>query len=211
MYYVWHRYYDPRTGRWITSDPIGLRGGLNTYVYVANNPLRWIDPNGLEIALQWHFVASDRYHTLLRVTPINQRRYLNDPRFSNIDSQGRRFASIGAGPEGGLLVSNINRSADRASHQNGIVINPPASCANEDEFIDRLFRLDSIYRDDLDYDLFPADPANRSWWIPDDSFNSNSYTAGLLRAAGIIPPQPPVNVPGWLQSVPIENFRVRTP
>ncbi|MCK4840356.1 MAG: RHS repeat protein [Methylococcales bacterium] len=46
FYYNYYRYYDPTTGRYITSDPIGLQGGLNTYGYVYQNPLRYIDPDG---------------------------------------------------------------------------------------------------------------------------------------------------------------------
>ncbi|MDO8704977.1 MAG: RHS repeat-associated core domain-containing protein [Sulfuricaulis sp.] len=48
LHYNNARYFDPRTCRYISSDPIGLRGGMNTYTYGLNNPLRYIDPFGLE-------------------------------------------------------------------------------------------------------------------------------------------------------------------
>lgn len=43
-----HRYYDPSTGRLLTRDPSGYRGGINLYGYVSNNPVNRFDPLGLD-------------------------------------------------------------------------------------------------------------------------------------------------------------------
>jgi RHS repeat-associated protein len=40
------RWYDPETGRWLSNDPIGISGGLNQYVFCANNPVMFVDPDG---------------------------------------------------------------------------------------------------------------------------------------------------------------------
>jgi len=40
------RWYDPETGRWLSKDPIGLRGGLNLYAFCQNCPSIFRDPSG---------------------------------------------------------------------------------------------------------------------------------------------------------------------
>jgi RHS repeat-associated protein len=52
LHYNYHRYCDPRTGRYLTPDPIGLVGGINLFAYTDNNPVNQIDPFGLLILLK---------------------------------------------------------------------------------------------------------------------------------------------------------------
>ena len=52
LHYNRFRYYDPDIGRFVSQDPIGLAGGINTYQY-APNPISWIDPFGLTKTSPW--------------------------------------------------------------------------------------------------------------------------------------------------------------
>ena len=47
-HYNYRRNYDPATGRYLRSDPIGLGGGVNTYAYALAEPLGRSDPLGLQ-------------------------------------------------------------------------------------------------------------------------------------------------------------------
>ncbi|MEF1257197.1 RHS repeat-associated core domain-containing protein, partial [Vibrio sp. M260112] len=46
LYYNLHRYYDTDSGQYLSSDPIGMAGGLRPQAYV-HNPMDWVDPFGL--------------------------------------------------------------------------------------------------------------------------------------------------------------------
>lgn len=50
LHYNMNRTYNPETGRYLQSDPLGLSAGFNTYNYVNKNPLDGVDPLGLDTA-----------------------------------------------------------------------------------------------------------------------------------------------------------------
>jgi RHS repeat-associated protein len=46
LHYNYWRYYDPKLGRYLRADPIGLAGGVNPFSFTENNPVNLIDPDG---------------------------------------------------------------------------------------------------------------------------------------------------------------------
>ncbi len=196
------RSYSPELGRWTGPDPIGEAGGVNLYGYVYNSPVNYWDPLGLEILLETHPVALGNNHSKITIIPDNQAAYANDPRFSNTLPDGRKYATLGAGPEDGNLVSNPNRPRDiNLDHNNSSTSLNPADCGDgsrsEDQIIEDLFKSDGAYDDKFDYELFPNRFSN--------GYNSNGYVSGLLNAVGFSPSAPP-GTPGFTKPVPKKSF-----
>jgi RHS repeat-associated protein len=80
-----HRYFRQSEGRYEQPDPTGLDGGLNLYVYVDGNPLRFIDPEGLQARgnvtpggpganLRWPSLGPNQPAPTYRVDQYNQNR-----------------------------------------------------------------------------------------------------------------------------------------
>lgn len=182
-------------GRFVTPDPFDGSPNLsrpnswNRYAYVEGDPVNLSDPSGLKIEVQQHEVLlSGSCHALIRITPEDQEKWLNDPTWGpelrkNKDKDGKHYLTIGAGPNSFFtpnpsLQSDINRTNDAEPHPAGYLL---PSKGEENEEITRLLNLDRGYGDRLNYDLRPNQTSR--------GYNSNSYISGLLGAAGYLPPE----------------------
>jgi RHS repeat-associated protein len=80
LYYYRARYYSPKLARFISSDPIGLGGGINPYAYVRGNPVKYVDPFGL--------APGDPYRTQHDAARAASRQYNMSSMMDNLEYGG---------------------------------------------------------------------------------------------------------------------------
>jgi len=207
-HYNYFRQYDPRTGRYSQHDPIGLDGGMNPYGYVGGNSVRSIDPTGLRVYSTSHqFAGTPWGHLAVMMIPDDQSWPSKAKGFICGDANdglaaGKWYMTLSAGP-GSIssqslyyLVSDKNREEDDPSinELKGVIL--PSGGNGDRAFIEQLIKLDNGYDDNLPY--------GTPWSI--SGYNSNSYVAGLLNAAGASWAQPSGNFPLINNPIPAQYF-----
>ncbi len=106
-YYYGARYLNPRTSRWISSDPAGLDlinpmdeegkprqsfsiiESMNWYSYVSNNPIKYVDPTGMAGQKEKQYSHPINYMSLFEDAPYRS----NSGRLTNPDSVSQYFSA----------------------------------------------------------------------------------------------------------------------
>lgn len=123
--YNYFRDYDPATGRYLQSDPIGLAAGVSSYAYVGSSPLDSIDPLGLQKGGGSRPAGAGANSVAATIVPINTQATALINRIQQINPQ-YQYGTIG--PRGANAtpqdIFNLTRDLIRARTESGCPISP---------------------------------------------------------------------------------------
>jgi RHS repeat-associated protein len=136
-HYNYYRDYDPSTGRYIQSDPLGLEAGLNTFSYVHSSPLSLSDPLGLKVEIRCRPVGNPNgadfrssvaaglggEHCFVVVSCGGVSNGVNETTISYL-AGGMTISPKGGGHSNDTVYSQQGRSRP-------IDVKPPASCEGD--------------------------------------------------------------------------------
>ena len=133
------RTYDPQLGRWLSADPIErIKGeiaelweGPNLYSYVANSPLKFTDPLGLQCwALTQPRTESQEAADLAAQDFFDSYRQMKEANWKNSDKYFHCMANCRAASRGAIGVKTSEEISDaREWFDQNVKGDPPAACA----------------------------------------------------------------------------------
>ena len=214
-HYNINRDYNPVTGRYIQSDPVGFDGGVNGFGYADGKPINKMDIYGLKVWLAEKAIESTWYtgvggHVWLIIEFDSQEEYidvlynvynllgLNINNYLRANGNQGKFV-LRAGPSsgsGGNLVKSIGTGNSVTTWRQRDQIFAPSG--NEAQFIVDLMEAAVQYQNNLQYDGLARD----------GKYNSNSFISGLLVASGIAVnniPDPWWYQPGLDKPIPLNS------
>ena len=135
IYNTRHRLYSVNQHRFLSSDPMGLSGGLNLYAYGNGNAVTYIDPLGL--CANGDFTFMDGLHTTLDIIGmfdqsgvadgINALIYLCEGDFGNAAiSAAALIPGVGAGATAARVAKNVSHTADAVAGASKATKNIPS-------------------------------------------------------------------------------------
>nr|WP_269632142.1 RHS repeat-associated core domain-containing protein [Pelomonas sp. BJYL3] len=137
LHYNRFRYYDPGVGRFASQDPIGLEGGINTFLY-GENPTGRIDPFGLSSARLDRKLGGRKgdCHEAHHLIPEE---VMKDPQYKSMFD---RLKSMGFDPDG--AGNGIHLPANETlAQQTGL----PGHWSSHDQYTQSIkSRVDQLFR-----------------------------------------------------------------
>ena len=116
------RNYDPTMGRYIENDPIGLAGGIDPYVYVANNPFNHVDSFGLDDTLDDLKLKLKHEERFMKITEIMDYESKTELTGDFLENVGKEFATT-------QIIDQFLGKFIEAQRIGGVIVNEIASRA----------------------------------------------------------------------------------
>ncbi len=189
LQFLRNRSYDPRPGSFTTEDPIGTQGDPHRYRYAWNSPSHFTDPFGLRVQIGGRPVPhTPGQHTVIVVTPDD-----GGPVFWL--SAEPEHQPTATNPNFGRLIGYLNDPNDAPANLSNLTDIEDPQNRSDKQLINAIVQAAGRYHNNLPYWPVPSGMAG--------FYNSNSYTAGIIEAAGGVVPKLPGLQPGIEKPIPL--------
>lgn len=207
LYYMKGRYYDPETGRFLTTDPVvgrlAIPMTLHPYIYAIANPTVYIDPDGREVRVlddeSLELIKSTLPQGLQEAVQVGDNSLLRKDVLNAVDTDDPNFLALRELANLSQVTAVQTSGGVEFINAEGVLVKEPFSFETREQVIEELITM-GVSREQLERDI----PADQQFLFlgmlatPRDNPNSfdNSATISLTNEATVTLPSSEVDAPG---------------